>query len=327
MDTITPYEWGLTIPNIRSLQPGLPEQTYVILENLDAYIEKIVTSLNKKVKKATRLGGWSSINVKLDTEDNQSYVIKIDPWVGVLVTSATFYTLVKERYPQQKVPRLVKLDESKEVIPHEFLVLEYIEHDSTSTFSTEDKYGAGRLFGDFLKDIHKIRVEGYGSPQSTVRWKFKTWAEALRNFLNSRYFSKASEIFDQETIDFIMQLPTRAEPSESMLLHADVSIENCLFKRENDQLQIAAIIDPDTTGGDPYWDLAIGIGKNDDFSRGIVESYLGVDAEKELNSRRFLILSLIYLFWIIGWRQTMGLDISEYKTEFEEQLAKLKAII
>lgn len=309
-------QWNLGNSNIRQQKPGRSDGYYEIGANLDTYLDLIAHELKLKIINASKLIGESSINLKLDT-DTSSYILKIDPWVGVLKTSKVFFDLVNQNVPNAPTPKIIAYDDSKIVIPYEFILLNYIDHSKPELLENTHKFEAGRLLGEVFKDIHKVDVDGYGSPQGDNQWQFNNWKDFIKHYLSDPCSQESNNILTAKDIAKVKDLVDKLEEIPPKLLHADIGMQNTLYTLQNDKLQLVGLIDPDTLGGDPYWDLAIALKENDDFGKGFAQGYWNNEKNDYINDKKLQTLILVQLIWIIGWRKVSGYSEGHYKNYFE----------
>jgi len=56
------------------------------------------------------------------------------------------------------------------VIPYEYIILNYIQHTEPKEIIQFDKFMAGNQLGKLLKEIHQIKVDGFGIPKNNFEW-------------------------------------------------------------------------------------------------------------------------------------------------------------
>jgi aminoglycoside phosphotransferase (APT) family kinase protein len=295
----------------------VPEEISSILENLDEYIKAIFSDLKLTVIRVQRLGGQDSVNILVETP-KQKHVLKINPWVGVLRNAIQFFDLVKEYLPKAPIPNVIAFDTSKKIIPYEYLIMSYIDHVSLREV---DEFSAGTQLGEVLKEIHKIKVEGFGISTGDSEWQFTTWKETVQHSLNSKYVAELSGVLPEASIKRVAQCANEITEVTPVLLHGDISMENTLFSITDGAPHLVGILDPNTMGGDARWDISLCLRDKNTFNEGVVMGYFGTKYKENIDDETKK-LTLINLLWIMGWQHMHLHKIDENNRRIFDKLLR-----
>lgn len=305
------YDFSLTDKNVRKAKPGLSDSYYKVVENLNKYFVAIVNESNTKVVDARRLAGETNVNVYFETEENEKFALRVSPWTGQLLTSSIFYNKLEEnKIPS---PREIKYDASLSVIPFEYQIITFVEHDEIDASQNDKKMGFA--YGKILRKIHNIKTNGFGQPKVSNTWFDPSWGEALgRVYLSSKFLKVKGDIYKENESKNIESYfkPERLYISQSYLIHGDVGINNVLFRYVGNEVEVVSVIDPGTLiSGDPLFDIAMLLNDNDNFSNATLESY-DVSSLSGEENLRMTILRLLCSYWASCYFYSVNRDYKKY---------------
>lgn len=151
-------------------------------------------------------------------------------------------------------PRVIKYDNTCEVIPREYILLEYVEGIPLSSplFPEEYREKIQYDLGAYTAKIHGIKASNFGwASEKFLENGFKSWGEFIKVFTDE-ISEKAynNNVFEESYIkefnDFfhnnINLFDIKEEPS---LIHNDLWEPNIIVKPVGNSWDIAAIIDAD----------------------------------------------------------------------------------
>lgn len=308
--------------SIRQKEPGAAEEFYQIVENLDEHVDKILTHLNINPLAISRLGGEACINLKIETQDG-NFVLKISPYDGILQVAEYFYRKIRE--VELASPLIKELDRTKKIIPFEYMLMDFREGVTVAELPEDQHFEAGVIIGNTLKKIHTIIVRDFDEYiASYTQWDYGKWLDRLSYYTNSVPLESRDKIFTPEEVKLVEELIKNPalKISEPNLLHGDVHKSNCLFKMVDGKLTLDALIDPNTTFGDPMFDLALAEAlalDTQDFYMGIKEGYGDLS---EIELKRINILKTIFMYWRVCWMEFEGQDCSLQSSTFRAYLAE-----
>jgi aminoglycoside phosphotransferase (APT) family kinase protein len=293
-----------------------------IHKNLSNYQDLILRNHNITPIKITKLGGEGGANLKIDTKE-QSFVLKITPYDGILQVGEYFYRRVREI--DIPVPKVFELDRSKTVIPYEYILIEFIDGTTINNLDSKNHYEAGSLVGRIAKEFHKIVVDDF-SPYiaNYTSWDYAKWLERLDYYVTAQPETPQQLGLANEDIELIKNLSQSEQLliTQPNLLHGDLHYENALFTFQNNRLNLTALIDPNTTLGDPILDIAIAEvlsikWNSPEFYNGLVEGYGGLSYQEE---KRLHILRTLFCYWLTNWQSYENNDVSKLKKNLSSYL-------
>ncbi|MBI3305158.1 aminoglycoside phosphotransferase family protein [Candidatus Parcubacteria bacterium] len=296
-------------PNIRDTKPGYSEGYYDIFEHLEDYAAKIFAAADIHPQETKVMEGETGVILNV-FDGQQRAIVKINPFHGDLLTSDYFYN--KLEGSGVPVPSVLFFDDSRQVIPYDFQVLEYLEGVDIRSIPAKLHRQAGTLVGEALQKIHSINVEGFGWPLSGGGWGATSWLDALRKNYFDSSLAKKHEVFSTEEIRQIERITFFNEKLNSIaphLIHSDVGHGNSLYRLEDNQLFLVGFIDPGgIIGGDPMFDVPLSVDAEDDFEKGIGEVYTGRRSLSPEEEYRLNHLNLARRFWSTCWHYATGRD-------------------
>lgn len=206
-------------------------------------------------------GGLFNTTYLLKMKDDKQYVLRVAPIKPELLMDFEKTMMAAEPYiysllesKQIPVPRVIKMDDSKSVIPRSYILMERVEgvplnHDSIPEEAREKLLVQ---LGGYIKNMHSIQHAKFGWPTSDgdVRgdecWsKFmhalvKEMTARLRNhqLVGEQELKQIERVYDslRDAYDEVRQ------PS---LVHNDLWDPNVLASQVNGEWKITAIIDVD----------------------------------------------------------------------------------
>ena len=196
--------------------------------------------------------GCANTNYKVVLSDGTALVLRVytrDP--GCLTREYKIHELIQEKVP---VPRFLHMNNDKELIPHPFAIMEFVEGFLFRDLILEGDQAAiescGYHAGNILTRIASFQFEesGFFEDDLTVNPFDKN--QNFFNFINLTLSNQA--IIDALGENLIKRLRTTIEKHQFLLkeishhknlTHADYDSANILVKRENKEWRVSAILD------------------------------------------------------------------------------------
>lgn len=175
-------------------------------------------------------------------------------------------------------PQIVIHDFSKEIIPHFYVIMEFMEGKAMSEIPVSFKEQEHIFFqtGRYLKELHdSVISNSYGYPKNDFMDKQSTWKDAfsimwsnlIDDITSCGVYNQSESDFAKNQLQQHIKAFERAIPAS--LLHMDIWSQNILLDSQNN---ISAILDWDRGFyGDPEIEFAVleYVGfMNDAFKRG-----------------------------------------------------------
>ena len=193
---------------------------------------------------------------------DKKYVLKInvrDPDIPKLRREAVVMKkLLEVKLP---VPELLVLDEDKDVLPYDFIIMGFLEgkeiHANWKNIKPSLKEKLCFEGGVLLSKIHQIDFPKFGDLQNGIG-EYDTWIEyifcrlnrEMKSCFDAQLFSKM-QLQQMENI-FSEKKEILESVVEAKLVHADFHLGNLLFQEK----EISGILDFEwSLAGDPEWDL------------------------------------------------------------------------
>lgn len=292
----------------------------------------ITLELNMKTDKIfVEKGGVNATLIRYQVKDKQYYV-KIPK--NELVIPEIFFLNKLKRYGIP-APKIIYYDTSKAIIPYPFLIMERIERGQSFGKHIKDNIAVrgGYVYAQWLYKIHKIKVNGFGSPIDIQgrTWTSGTWIEALRDFLIKNIKSSTpGRIFRKTEIKKIYNITVnnpRLDIKRPVLLHGDIPNGIMMVKP---RVELLAFIDPgEIIGGDFIFDVSSVYCFNErgeygsGFMKGFLARYRELHKLTLEEQYRFYHLRLFHLFW-----KTCFFYDHKWKIEnlYNETLKQLKKV-
>jgi Ser/Thr protein kinase RdoA (MazF antagonist) len=284
-----------------------------IVAHLDDYLRRLLRCLDIRPCGACVLESETTVAVRVWGVEG-TYLIKISPTRGDLFVSDYFYARLAEW--GLSVPRVLLHDDTATLIPYEAQVLTWLDGVDLRGVPQALHRPAGTLVGRFLRTLHQIPADGFGTPYPIGGWSVSSWLDALRHDYRYRH-DVAHAVFTPAQVDVIEAATfdnARLAIGRPHLIHADVNPANVLFRTEGDTVHLVALIDPGPiVGGDPLFDLAGATNDRDAFGSGVWDGYTEgapLAHDEEYRYRQLLLLSY---YWTACWQYDTGHDYRERK--------------
>ncbi|MBM3232488.1 aminoglycoside phosphotransferase family protein [Candidatus Pacearchaeota archaeon] len=219
-----------------------------------------------KIKKIT-YSKSGAVNPCLFINDN--YVMRVnvrDPQLLKFQKEKIAYDLLKDTIVP--VPKIIVLDESKEIIPYTYMIMTRIIgkelEKNWKNISEKQRIKIAYKFGHLLAEIHKIKFSKFGDFTGNKSRNFKYWDQYLINGIKERLLKcKNLKIYEDKLIKKIISLFESEKylfrkVNESVLVHNDYFFDNLIYYKNNP----SGVIDFEwAIAGDSEFDL-----KNLDYS-------------------------------------------------------------
>lgn len=230
---------------------------------LEAVVRNVFESNTMLIRAEILGGGLFNTTYLLETEKPHArLVLRVAPIRQELLfdferkmmsSEPLIYKLMSDHHIP--CPIVVKHDNSKTIIPREYLVTEYLEGSVTLNSEKIPEDVKPKLWfdvGQYTARIHGITGSRFGwvNPDGSIRGS-NHWAETLLDYIEEivRRISQHA-VFDEPTIQIFHDLFTsnrslfeiKDQPS---LVHNDIWGPNVLAKPYDGEWQVAAIIDAD----------------------------------------------------------------------------------
>jgi len=183
--------------------------------------------------------GWYN-NVLTVTAGGEKYVLKVAPHPevpvltyeeGIMEKELRFYALLRER-TKVVTPKIVFQDFSREVIPCDWFIMEFLPGtrlDKTK-LSRDEKAGVDKVIQDILAEFHGIAGEGFGYEQNGLE---ETWYLALRKMAQNMAgdcarFGKSCRM-GEKLLRYIDRHRAVLEAVPSVLVNFDLHSGNIMY--------------------------------------------------------------------------------------------------
>jgi Ser/Thr protein kinase RdoA (MazF antagonist) len=221
-------------------------------------IRKIIKSTwpDAKVVSITEFSeGYNNLayNVCLKSGNYVVKIIKLKGFEKYLLKQNKIRTLIKKKYKNFPIAKIIKSDYTKKIIDELYIILEYIEGNSLQTVykkvpNKDEVYqGIGELYGQ----LHTIKLEEYGELDENLHLlkTYESWyTHNTTNILKNLKIAKEQKLMSAKTLkiceDFLKKnkgiLKKEIGPR---LCHGDASDTNILLKNDGAEYKVSGIID------------------------------------------------------------------------------------
>jgi len=193
---------------------------------------------------------------------DKKYVLKInvrDPEIPKLRREAVMMDKLKS--VELPIPELLILDEDKDVIPYDFIIMSFLKgkeiHSNWKTITPSLQKKLSFEAGTLLSKIHEVTFPKFGDIQNG-EGEYPTWTECIFYRLNQKmkccYDAQLLSKTHLQQIEniFFQKKEILDSVKNATLVHSDFHFGNLLFEKEH----ISGIIDFEwSLAGDPEWDL------------------------------------------------------------------------
>jgi aminoglycoside phosphotransferase (APT) family kinase protein len=176
---------------------------------------------------------------------NEELVLRVntlDPQFPKFSNEAAAYRLLEDS--PLRVPRVVVLDESRHIVPYDFIIVTRLPGasvaESQSRLEPSEIHALAREAGSSLALLHAFTFEGFGKLRELGRLPFSSWNRYFENYAH-RYMGPAQEhgLVDRATLSRLDSALQRAQGllsqvAQGTLVHSDYHYENIL--QENGRL-------------------------------------------------------------------------------------------
>lgn len=258
--------------------PRYNEQWRSMLGHLGTYVEAVVGQLNLRPTDATLLSEpGQQILIRLSTPDAH-WVLRIAP-EGDLA-GELFFSRTMER-AGLPVARIAHHDLRRLQLPFAWVLEAYIGGHSANHL--EDPlllHALARQVGRALRRMHRIPMPAWGRPNALLAWGVSEWPTMLARLHHSALIAPFDAVLFNEEQRYrlarLLEHPTLHTINSPLLIHGALSPHTIRYTGSNQQVQLAAFVDPGPViAGDPMLDLAIAL--DPDFPpawcRGLREGY------------------------------------------------------
>jgi Ser/Thr protein kinase RdoA (MazF antagonist) len=299
-----------------------------IAAHLPQYVARVAAHVGLHVQEARVLESETNVTLRLEAAEGP-VVLKISPWCEDLQVSTYFFEqLAALGAHGVPVPRVLLFDATCTIIPYEIQMVEWLDGIDARALPGHLHHAAGRAVGESLRRIHHLAADGFGRPHPAGGWTAHTWHEVLRQ--TYRFDVAADAPFSMQEAGAIAAAlfgDARSNVAVPCLLHGDVVLSNALFRVEDGQVGLAALIDPGSiVGGDPMFDLAGGTDTGDLFACGLREGYTAtrsLSVEEAYRYQRLLLLSY-YSSTLWHWKYGSGRESQTWQQRTREALRHLE---
>lgn len=178
--------------DVRATKPGYSEEYYALFDAAPEYLARVMPGLGVVPSEATARAGEEGL-VALLSDGQRRAVVKIGAY-GNLLTTAAFYRLL--RGTGVPVPRVFHFDDTRRLIPYEYLVMEALPGQEAGQLPADARRAAGFLAGQALRRVHEIEPGGFGYPLSGGGWSSPSWLDALRHaYMDDGSTARKRDIF------------------------------------------------------------------------------------------------------------------------------------
>lgn len=291
--------------NLRTVVPNRSESYYTLFENLDKYVECIVTKYIHDASVIELIRGSVNAAIVKITTPNAKLLLKI-PSNKYLIPEIFFIkTLNSKKLPS---PKTIEYDIDQTHIPYPYLITEWINGAESFAGHIDDQIAidGGNVYAQNLYPVHQITVRGFGIPKDVdgTKWSCTSFVEALNEFFGSNIVQETPKLLYGNTLSNIEEFTLKNDhlnTQNSVLLHGD--IPNGLM-RINPTIQLLAFIDPaGIIGGDFLYDAASVFCINEDgdygtgFMHGFRNTYFSMHLLNTVEKSRYELLLLFHLYW------------------------------
>ena len=234
------------------------------------------------------------------------------------------------------VPRVLHVDRTRERWPAEFVIVTAVEgtdlqHDPVEGDALIE---AIRGYGDLLRRLHTIELEGFGDlrfdrPGAEPTGSYTDHASAVTHSTDwGMPYLLEHRLIEATTSERIAEILDRHEelftgPQRGVLLHDDPGLDHLFIAR--DDMRITGLIDFEPRSGDPAWDVAAFAFHYPDLAPHLIDGY-GDGLPDDLDVRVEL-YGLTRAAGCARWDHERGFDISRPLAEIERGTAKLLPLV
>lgn len=247
---------------------------------------------------------------KIETED-KTYAIKIAPPPEIQVmryendllnTEITWYRTMAEK-TNINIPVIYFVDTSREIIPSEYFLMEYMDGVTLNALdkTDEEKAFAHDSLCKNIAELHKVKSDKFGYVQNVL---FDNWYEALKRFvtdciLDLKDKGKTSKRAEK-LLSYVEKHADLLKSVKGCLVNYDVWELNIMAKRTSEGLTLTWIDPERGFYGDPIFDfICIDIFKmslkDKQSSIDIYNSYADENVVADRNSEIRFAFSLGYM--------------------------------
>lgn len=207
-------------------------------------------------------GGLFNTTYLLKKEDCEpQYVLRVGPintellmdFEKTMMTAEPYiYNLLADR--GIPVPRVIRMDDSKEVLSRTYILMERVEGIPLNDPSVPKEARAGLLeqLGGYVALMHGIHHEQFGWPTSSGQVRgSRSWADVMKAFIDEMLDRlRQYQLFEEQHINqmelvYASLIPLYKEVKTPCLVHNDLWDPNVMVAKINGDWQITALIDVD----------------------------------------------------------------------------------
>lgn len=240
---------------------GYSEAWERVLSRLGDYVQTIARSLNLRPTEVVWFGQTNQhLLVRLSTAANY-FVLRIAPETD-LINEVFFGRLMN----QAGLPaaRLIHHDLRRTLVPFDYLLEGYVCGSSAAQLDPEahQLYAVAHRTGQVLRQIHRIKVGGWGRPNAQGRWPQPDWPTVLEQLqVDFAPLSVATLLFsetEQQAVANLLSEPLLADV-QPCLLHGAPGPQ-VVRLTQGEHVHLEALVNPGrVVAGDGLIDLALAL--------------------------------------------------------------------
>lgn len=286
-------------PKIRKQVPGMWEEFYDVRENLGAYTRAVINAHDLDIISGHRAtGGMLGATIVCEEKNLGPIKIKI-PSGDDAETEVYFYNRLRSK--NVPVPRVYAVNIKKDVIPHEYLICEFVPgvHPAKGDEINRDSL---QNIGQHLKKIHAITQSGFGK-RIDDHWTQKNIADMLIKMLNEKFWNNPdAEPFSKSMLAYMKKMckHPQLQLRKPHLMHGDMRADNVIVSDSNAS-RVKTFVDPGLNiSGDPMSDLALVTiaWPTAEAKRFLLNGYTGGTTLNQREYVRFAWYRLYHYFWL-----------------------------
>jgi aminoglycoside phosphotransferase (APT) family kinase protein len=273
-----------------------------VYSRLGDYTESIVRHLNMRPTDMSLLTHTSRHLLLRVSTPSEHLVLRIAPESHLLCETFFGRTTKAHHIP---AAHIVHFDTKRTVVPFDYIIESYVCGIGAHQLAAEAPHllrAVARQAGRTLRQMHRVRVPGWGHPSAAGRWLEPDWPAVLERLHTTLApLAMAALVFDsdeQAAVEALLRHPALSDVSPC-LIHGAVG-PHAVRCTVGDHVHLEALTEPGTVvAGDGLLDLAYGLNPTfpAGWCMGLLEGYTASTPLSEAEWERLRLLQLLTCYW------------------------------